>query len=359
MGKIEKYFKRHDRDVHVALVFKDFSTWLKTSCVGLNIAGHTTATALKKHGIDANVFPVKNNVDLVNLIDKYKEKTGLPLTHVVIYAPWITVYDLKALLEHFNYIRCLILSHSNVGFLQADHLGVELLRHYIDLTQVYPNLQVGGNSYKFVKWLNNAFDVEGILLPNLYPLAKGTKMKPAWDDISPIKIGIFGSPRPQKNFMSAVGAAILIQRKLGVDVEIHMNADVEDVNNPVTVAIAQMLEGLDHIKLVIHTWADWLDFIQIVGDMDLLLQPSYTESFNMVTADGISVGVPSVASSAIYWAPPCWKAEVDDCNDIAETGIRLLSSSKLRREGLSALKIYNDKSLSHWLEFLKLKRNHY
>ena len=37
--------------------------------------------------------------------------------------------------------------------------------------------------------------------------------------------------------------------------------------------------------------------------MDLLISFSYTESFSMVTADGVAEGLASVASDAIDWAP--------------------------------------------------------
>ena len=58
--------------------------------------------------------------------------------------------------------------------------------------------------------------------------------------------------------------------------------------------------------------------------MDLLLQPSYTEGFNMVTADGIAQGVASVVSDAIAWAPKNWQAETDDAIDIANKAVGLL-----------------------------------
>ena len=344
------------KDIHVALIFKDFAAWLKTSCVGLNIAGYTTATVLKKEGLDVSVFPVRHNIDIVTAIDKYQEETKIKLTHAVISAPWLSVHDLKALLNHFPYIKFLILSHSNVGFLQADPWGVELFRHYIELKKTYKNIEVGGNSAKFSNWLSKAFNTKAILLPNLYPLAENISMKLVWDGVSAIKIGIFGAPRAQKNFMTAVGSAILIQQSLGVKVEIHMNSDVEDSNNVVSLAITQMTKNLDNITLVKHNWAYWDDFIKIVADMDLLLQPSYTESFNMVTADGISVGVPSVVSPAIYWAPNSWKAETDDCTDIANRGIFLLKNYKARQKGLKALRSHNDNSLSYWFKYFGIKR---
>lgn len=342
-------------NVHVALIFKDFAAWLKASCVGLNIAGYTTAAVLKEKGIDVTVFPVRNNVDVVESIDKYQQENNHKLTHVIISAPWLSAYDMEALLQHFCYIKFLILSHSNVGFLQADPWGVELFRRYIELGKTYDNIEVGGNSERFAKWLGQAYYTKAVLLPNLYPIAKEVSVKPAWDGRSALKIGIFGAPRAQKNFMTAAAAAILIQRRLGVKVELHMNADTEDQHNVVSLAIGQMTQDLDGIELVKHNWAYWNDFIKIIASMDLLLQPSYTESFNMITADGISVGVPSVVSSAIFWAPSAWKAETDDCTDIAEKGIKLLKNNKLKRKGLEALLNHNSRSLKHWLKYFNVK----
>jgi hypothetical protein len=74
--------------------------------------------------------------------------------------------------------------------------------------------------------------------------------------------------------------------------------------------------------------------------MHLLLQPSYTESFNMVTADGVAEGVPSVVSNAIDWAPEHWKANVDDVLDIARVGRSLLYDPRAAHDGIKALEAY-------------------
>jgi hypothetical protein len=75
--------------------------------------------------------------------------------------------------------------------------------------------------------------------------------------------------------------------------------------------------------------------------MHLLLQPSYTESFNMVTADGIAEGVASVVSRAIDWAPEHWKADVDNVPQIARVGRQLLSDPHAAAEGGVALAQFN------------------
>ena len=85
-------------------------------------------------------------------------------------------------------------------------------------------------------------------------------------------------------------------------------------------AVRQMMNGLAHVKLVENGWQPWPQFRQTVRHMHLLLQPSYTESFNVVTADGVAEGVPSVVSAAIDWAPRSWIAPVDDANAMARVG---------------------------------------
>ena len=92
-----------------------------------------------------------------------------------------------------------------------------------------------------------------------------------------------------------------------------------------------------------------------VGEMDLLLQPSYTESFNMITADGIVCGVPSVVSSAITWAPKEWRADSDDAMDIAKVGISILNNPHAIHEGVAAIKRQNENGLRQWMYYLRQK----
>jgi len=339
---------------HLALVFKDFAAWCRSSCVGLNVAGFATAEVLRDAGIDVTVFPVRHNVDLVHAIDSYNQTHEHRLTHVVISAPWLSIFDLQSLLYGFPEIHFAILSHSNVGFLQADPEGVRLLRKYHQLSKEFDNFTVGGNCDRFAEWMNCAYgesDCDIVHLPNLYPIwtAKST----TWT-YGTLKIGAFGAVRPYKNFMTAAGAAIAMQRMLGVPVEFHMSAGGEG-DDMVAPAIAQIFEGTG-VTLVTHPWRYWDDFIQLIGTMDILLQPSYTESFNMVTADGILQGVPSVVGPAIRWAPDSWKADPDDAMDVARVAMDLLFNRRDRMAGLPALREHNEKSLHKWATFLGLRR---
>lgn len=336
--------------IRIAIVFKNFSGWTGLSHIGLNVAALTNARVLRQHGIHVAVFPVRNNIEVVHSILEYEREHRHSLTHVVISAPWMNRYDLEKLIEFFPHIQFVVECHSNVGFLQADPGAVAILRAVIALSHTHDNILLAGNSKPFTEWASEVYGSDVVLLPNLYPISRPNKKK--WDGSLPIKIGVFGAVRPQKNFMTAAAAALLIQNKLQVPVELHMSTGGEGDGGSVSRAIDQMVKGVPDFKLVRHLWEPWQDFIEIVEQMDLMIQPSYTESFNMVTADGIVTGVPSVVSEAIRWAPESWKADSDDVLDVARVGIKLLESRWSVWRGLRALKASNEFALKHWFAYL-------
>jgi hypothetical protein len=121
-------------------------------------------------------------------------------------------------------------------------------------------------------------------------------------------------PHPLKTLMTAAASAIEIARGLRAPLDLWLSAArAEGGGETVLAAVREMVGGLPNVNLVLNGWQSWPKFRKVVAHMHLLLQPSYTESFNMVTADGVAEGVPSVVSEAVDRAPEYWKAKVDDC----------------------------------------------
>ncbi len=96
----------------------------------------------------------------------------------------------------------------------------------------------------------------------------------------------------------------------------------------------------------------WPDFQAHVRWMDLMMQPSFTESFNNVTADGITQGVASVVGYPIGWVPDEWRACPDDACELAETGVRLLADTDAPYDGYMALDAHNKRALVLWKKWL-------
>jgi hypothetical protein len=265
----------------VILAYKNFAANRNISHIGLGVAAINTAKVLRENGIRTEVWPIVSSADL----RKRLEKT--PQEHVIISAPWIPTSELQSLTTDFPEVHFAINCHSNVGFLQADRNGVKLMREMMELELGTHNVHLAGNSRRFCEWIKAGFDAPCVYLPNLYylgpkevwprqPFAGGT-----------LRIGIFGATRPLKNLMSAAGAALQISRDLRVPLDLCMSAGrTEGGGDGVLNAVKEMLLGLPHVNLTLCGWQSWPKFRATVAHMHLLLQPSYTESFNMVTADG-------------------------------------------------------------------------
>lgn len=334
----------------VILAYKNFAANHNISHIGLGVAAINTAKVLRKNGIAAEVWPIVSAADL-----RQRLAAAEDVTHVVVSAPWIPSVDLQQLTNTYPDVQFAVNCHSNVGFLQADANGVKLVREALEIETGTFNFHFAGNSRRFCRWITDAYAAPCSYLPNLYFLDGVSRgCRPIFHG-GTLRIGAFGATRPLKNFMSAGGAALEISRQLKADLELWVSAGrTEGGGDTILRAARAMLGGLATVKLIENGWQSWPKFRQTVGNMHLLLQPSYTESFNMVTADGIAEGVPSVVSSAIDWAPSHWKADVDDVFDIARAGRYLLSDPHASQEGLSALIAHNQVGLSAWKQYLEI-----
>jgi hypothetical protein len=166
-----------------------------------------------------------------------------------------------------------------------------------------------------------------------------------------LRIGCFGAVRVLKNHMTAAAAALEIHSRLGVDTEFWMSFGRSEGSGGVVEALKQLTANVRGFTLRNNTWETWPQFHATVRSMNLLLQPSFTESYNMVSADGVAEGVPSVTSDAIEWVPDNWKANSDNALDIANKGIALLYDPVAAGEGWAALEAHNQQGVSAWLRW--------
>ncbi len=97
----------------------------------------------------------------------------------------------------------------------------------------------------------------------------------------------------------------------------------------------------------------WPEFRRMLSRTQLVLQPSYTESFNIVVADGIAEGVPAVVSTAIDWLPGRPQADSDDAHAIASVGLDLLHNPSAIHDGQQALRDYVWTGLRKWVDYLE------
>ncbi len=335
----------------VALAYKNFAANRNISHIGLGVAAINTAKVLRRDGIKTDVWPIIDPADL------RRRLSATPVEHVIVSAPWIPSKDLQSMAIEFSDTHFAVCCHSNVGFLQADRNGVKLVRELMELELGTHNIHLAGNCRRFTDWVIAAFGAPCAYLPNLYFVDEHSGRHRHPYTGGTLRVGAFGATRPLKNLLTATAAAIEIARNLNVPLEFWLSAGrAEGGGETVLAAVKELVTDLPNVSLVLNGWQSWPKFRKIVGHMHLLLQPSYTESFNMVTADGVAEGVPSVVSEAIDWAPQHWKADGDDTLDIARVGRQLLSDPRAGQDGLRALEQYVKEGVGAYRKYMGLTR---
>lgn len=344
-------FTRPTAQRRVVITYKNFPVAHHVSHIGLGVSALNTAKVLRENGVHADVWPILHAKDLAAKIAAANPRPS----HIVIAAPWLPTLDLQALLVfRFPDIQFAVVCHSNVGFLSADPQAITNFREDLNLEQGSLNFTCAGNSQRFVKFIQESYQRPCIWLPNLYYFdSKAPTPRRPWSG-GTIRIGSFGAVRPLKNNTSAAAASLEIAEKLHTNVQFHISVGRVEGGYTVVRAIEAMLHGSPRVTLVKDEWYQWPVFRSLIRSMHLLIQPSFSESFNMVTADGAMESIPSVVSDAIDWAPPDWKAEVDSPDSIARIGRRLLLDDFAGAEGFGALQMHDSAGLLAWQKWLQV-----
>lgn len=340
----------------VVIAYKNFAAHKGVSHIGLGVAALNTSRTLRALGYWVDVLPAQHSSDIERYLDNenWDGSQKQPISHVVISAPWIPTTELQGLLMRHPEVHFTVVSHSNVGFLMADPNGIRLLREGMDLSIGHHNFAVAGNSQKFVTAWERMYGRGMLWLPNLYDCStiKPVGQRQPHHTGVPLRLGVFGATRPLKNMVTAVAGAVELAGTLRTHVDIYMSTGRDEGGASVRSAIAQLTYNLPQCKVIESGWATWPSFRTLVGTMNLLLSPSYTESFNMVTADGVAEGVASVVSEAIDWAPADWVANIDDVGEVARVARRLLNDTHAVNEGQEALKRYVATGSKSWRSYL-------
>ena len=341
--------------IRVLLCYKNFSKDCNVSHIGLGVTAIYTAKTLVQNGYRAEAVPIYGGDDLMKKLEASGSGLNIPVTHVVIMAQFIPTmgpHGLATLSRKFPTIKFALNCHSNIGFLQAEPRAITLLREAIDLETGTTNFFAGGNNKRFVQAMELMYGRPLQFVPNLYFLHGHEPIhRPLWHG-GVLRIGAFGSHRVYKNFSTAVSAAMILSHELKVQTELWINAGRSDGNGNIVYQTAKAwTSGMPNISLEELHWTTWPNFKRWLGTMNILLQPSYTETFNNVTADGVCEGVPSVVSDVIDWCPKAWQASSDDSVDVARTARRILHDHGAASEGYQSLKEYVRVGLGYWEQF--------
>lgn len=323
---------------------------------GLRNSAAFVVDMLNESGVEAKLVEVTDN----NCIDR--EVTQYKPTHVVIEAFWVVPDKFRVLNKLHPRVKWIIRNHSEMPFLANEGIAVKWSLEYLK----YKNVYLAPNSYRSYedtkKMVTAAYgeaaaQYKVLYLPNWYKIKK--QIKPRQEISGTIDIGCFGAVRPLKNHLIQAIAAVHYATQMNLKLRFHINvARIEDAGNNSLKSVRGFFTNLDPVKyqLIEHGWLKHDDFLLLVDQMDIGLQASFTESFNIVAADFVSQGVPIVVSSEIEWLPTDFVAKHTDSQHIFETMRKVLYGFRFWRKAKYALKgllRYNEESKKIWLMMFK------
>ena len=277
----------------IGLVYRDFAAYDPGYChVGLGINAQHTVRTLRRAGIHITAFPVHDAKDVRAVLGKHPE-----LTHLVIEAPWMTTPDLGALLAAYPSVEFIVRTHSQIGFLQVEPRAIKLLREQLVLQESVTNLAIAANSRHLATFFRACLQ-RAVRLP-AEPLRLRARAHQARRAPPPPLAAdrLLRRPAPPQDHTTAAAAAMMAARQLGSDLEFWVSVHREEHGKGVLSSLRHMLSNVPWAKLVEHPWEPWAQFRRTVAHMDLCMQTSMTETFNIVTADATAEGVPSVVAT--------------------------------------------------------------
>jgi hypothetical protein len=269
-----------------------------------------------------------------NCIDRLVTKNR-PCT-VIIEALWCPPSKIVELSRLHPKIKWILRLHSDTPFIANEGIAMKWIAEYC----VQNNVLVAVNSLKMINdmriYLKYAFDFNKktlsekcIYLPNFYP-QNYIKNKFNYD-LEYINISCFGAIRPLKNHLIQALAAIEFAEKINKKLRFHVNSNrIEMKGEPVLRNLQDLFfeMTLNGHEMINHIWTPRNMFLETCFGMDIGMQVSFSETFNIVSADLISQGVPVIGSSQIPWLPKSLHTDPTDINSIVDSLMRVYKYPK-------------------------------
>lgn len=332
---------------HVLITYRNFFARSgPASHVGLGVNALQTAKCLRSHGVLADALGVWAPASIGDALQKDSS-----ITHCILEAPWIPTVEKEKLIQAFPRVEFVERCHSQIGFLQVEAGAIALFRQSALLESANLNFRIAGNSNRFCQFFQQSYNYHCLYLPNLYDVTRPSTWK-HHNPGNPLRMGSFGALRLLKNHTTAAAAAMMTARRRNVDLEFYVNVNREEHGKGILASLTNMFAGLSWAKLKQAEWMSWAEFSTFIAHMDLCFQLSFTETFNIVTADAAAVHVPSVVSEAIDWIPRDWVAPEDSPEAAATIADHLLSDPHAGATGRQALQHYVSGAVLRWKQYL-------
>ena len=263
----------------------------------------------------------------------------------IIEAIWVTPAKLRELIDKYPHIRFVVRVHSKTPFLAMEGNAIEWIREYAKEAIVSFNAVDTGSDFMQI-------GIQNTYLPNIYPTIHHQGCREVEKRRTFYRIGCFGAIRPLKNQLAQAVAAIMFAESKRASVHFCINSTrIEQRGEGVLKNIRALFNGTRH-KLIEIDWLEHGEFVKVIGKMDACMQVSFTETFNIVTADCIAAHVPVVVSKEIHWLN-CRKADPTSESNIADVLDYVIKRKvELVEDNIQDLATYNHTAILTWFRFI-------
>jgi hypothetical protein len=328
------------------------------SNIGLSTGLYNSASfmddMLNEEGIDSKLVVVVDN----NCIDR--EVTAYKPTHVIIEALWVVPSKFDVLQKLHPDVKWIIRLHSELPFIANEGMAIDWICDYASFSNVY----LGVNAPRMLREAKVVLEAKYgaermkdklIYLPNFYP--QFYKKKKINKKKEYVDVACFGAIRPLKNQLAQAIAAIEFAEKIGKKLRFHINAGrIEMKGDSIMNNLRSLFEQMSDRghEMINHQWTPREQFLKLCSKMDIGMQCSFSETFNIVGADLISQGIPLVGSSEIPWSSPAFNAAPTETQEITK---KLLKTYKYNRLNTFLnrinLKSYTNQTKKIWSNYFK------
>ena len=298
---------------------------------------------LDELNIENKLVEVIDNNSIDREVNTYKP------TVVIIEALWVVPEKFRILIKLHPKVKWIIRLHSNTPFLANEGIAIEWIFDYLK----HPEIFVASNNLKLFKELQHLTKNLRILyLPNYYNFVSFNHVEKTIDN-NFIRIGCFGAIRPLKNQLLQAIAAIDFAEKMELKLKFYINATRIELNgNSILKNIRSLFANSKH-ELIEIPWLTHEDFlIFLKKNIDIGMQISFSETFNIVAADCISQNIPIVVSKEIDFVFGLFKVNTTKEKEIVFKLKIAYFFQILNFINRLLLKIYIAKTKKTWLKTL-------
>ena len=330
------------------------------SNIGLSTGLYNSASFMQKmlnnNGVQSKLVVCIDN----NCIDR--EVSLYRPSHVIIEALWVTPTKFAILQKLHPSIKWIIRLHSELPFMAGEGIAMDWIAEY----STYKNVVIACNAPRMLHdmrtYIKEHFgfricrvEEKIVYLPNYYPQEFDIKKLDTKKEF--VDVGCFGAIRPLKNHLSQALGALQFANRIKKKLRFHVNAGrIEMKGEPMINNLKSFFIQINDTghQLINHQWTPRDSFTELCSQMDIGLQVSFSETFNIVGADFVSQGVPFVGSLEIPWMTNTFAADPTDTKDIARKLELAYTWPRLNTWlNKKSLKNYTNETLDIWLKYFK------